>query len=103
MNASEYAQRLKNTGRNDTCPCGSGKKYKICHLPEDEAARHEEMVKAAKEREAALASASEDQSDEDKAAAAKNDKKRRDDHRRASVKATSGTDRHTNIPRRGAV
>jgi preprotein translocase subunit SecA len=24
---SEY----KNVGRNDTCPCGSGKKYKNCH------------------------------------------------------------------------
>ena len=21
----------KNIGRNDLCPCGSGKKYKICH------------------------------------------------------------------------
>src|SRR5262249_46532033 len=24
-------------GRNDPCPCGSGKKYKKCHLPLDEA------------------------------------------------------------------
>jgi hypothetical protein len=24
-------------GRNDPCPCGSGKKYKKCHLDEDEA------------------------------------------------------------------
>lgn len=23
-------------GRNDPCPCGSGKKYKKCHLPIDE-------------------------------------------------------------------
>jgi hypothetical protein len=23
-------------GRNDICWCGSGKKYKKCHLPEDE-------------------------------------------------------------------
>lgn len=23
-------------GRNDTCWCGSGKKYKKCHLPEDD-------------------------------------------------------------------
>lgn len=22
-------------GRNDACWCGSGKKYKLCHLPED--------------------------------------------------------------------
>ena len=30
--------RLAQTGRNDVCPCGSGKKYKKCHLLEDEAA-----------------------------------------------------------------
>ena len=23
---------LKNIGRNDPCPCGSGKKFKRCHL-----------------------------------------------------------------------
>jgi tetratricopeptide (TPR) repeat protein len=30
--------RLAGTGRNDACPCGSGKKYKKCHLIADEAA-----------------------------------------------------------------
>jgi tetratricopeptide (TPR) repeat protein len=30
--------RRASTGRNDPCPCGSGKKYKKCHLPEDETA-----------------------------------------------------------------
>lgn len=25
-------------GRNDPCPCGSGKKYKKCHLGRDEGA-----------------------------------------------------------------
>lgn len=30
--------RLGETGRNDPCPCGSGKKYKKCHLATDEAA-----------------------------------------------------------------
>ena len=30
--------RLAETGRNDLCPCSSGKKYKKCHLPGDEAA-----------------------------------------------------------------
>jgi len=30
--------RLSHTGRNDACPCGSGKKYKKCHLSADEAA-----------------------------------------------------------------
>ena len=25
-------QKKSKTGRNDLCPCGSGKKYKYCHL-----------------------------------------------------------------------
>jgi hypothetical protein len=37
MKESEFTDRLKNTGRNDSCPCGSGKKYKKCHLQKDEA------------------------------------------------------------------
>lgn len=28
---------MKNISRNDPCPCGSGKKYKKCHLKEDRA------------------------------------------------------------------
>jgi hypothetical protein len=28
-------------GRNDLCWCGSGKKYKKCHLPKDEANQRE--------------------------------------------------------------
>jgi len=31
-------KRLAETGRNDACPCGSQKKYKKCHLAEDQAA-----------------------------------------------------------------
>ena len=27
----ELAARFATTGRNDPCPCGSGKKYKKCH------------------------------------------------------------------------
>ena len=30
---------VMTVGRNDPCPCGSGLKYKKCHLPLDEAAR----------------------------------------------------------------
>jgi hypothetical protein len=36
-----------NLGRNDPCPCGSGKKYKQCHLAADEAKAREERAKAA--------------------------------------------------------
>ncbi len=34
----EARARLGATGRNDACPCGSGKKYKKCHLAGDEQA-----------------------------------------------------------------
>ena len=29
------ARALPRVGRNDPCPCGSGKKYKKCHMPAD--------------------------------------------------------------------
>ena len=34
-------------GRNDPCHCGSGKKYKKCHLDKDEAANRKERERAA--------------------------------------------------------
>jgi hypothetical protein len=34
---------MAKVGRNDPCPCGSGKKYKNCHLPAEEAARSEQL------------------------------------------------------------
>jgi tetratricopeptide (TPR) repeat protein len=36
--AAEAKQRLAAADRNDPCPCGSGKKYKKCHLRADEEA-----------------------------------------------------------------
>ncbi len=38
-----------NLGRNDPCHCGSGKKYKQCHLAEDEAKARAARAKAAEE------------------------------------------------------
>ncbi len=32
----EPAGPTKKPGRNEPCWCGSGEKYKKCHLPEDE-------------------------------------------------------------------
>ncbi len=32
----EEVNYMAKLGRNDSCWCGSGKKYKKCHLPEDE-------------------------------------------------------------------
>jgi tetratricopeptide (TPR) repeat protein len=38
MDIDSARTRVAETGRNDACPCGSGKKYKKCHLLEDQAA-----------------------------------------------------------------
>jgi hypothetical protein len=44
MADNDWQSRLK-TGRNDECPCGSGKKYKKCHLQADEKAKSAELAK----------------------------------------------------------
>jgi len=46
-----------NLGRNDPCHCGSGKKYKQCHLAADEAASREERAKSAENAPAPEAAA----------------------------------------------
>jgi hypothetical protein len=40
-------------GRNDPCHCGSGKKYKQCHLDKDEAAAREARAQVAEQAPAA--------------------------------------------------
>lgn len=52
---NDPAERLRSAGRNDDCPCGSGKKYKKCHLRADEEAASKALseVNAAKAKEAA--------------------------------------------------
>jgi SEC-C motif len=42
-----------NLGRNDPCHCGSGKKYKQCHLAADEAKEREARAKAVEQQPAA--------------------------------------------------
>ena len=46
---------MAKPGRNDRCPCGSGKKYKACCLTRDEAAEREELAKAQAGRESQAA------------------------------------------------
>ncbi len=36
---SDWEVRLEEVGRNEACPCGSGRKYKKCHMPEDQGKR----------------------------------------------------------------
>src|SRR4051794_9709980 len=54
-------------GRNDPCHCGSGQKYKKCHLPADDAAKSAELAAAA----AAAAAAAKAKADEEAEAAEK--------------------------------
>jgi hypothetical protein len=46
MPVTDPLERLRSAGRNDDCPCGSGKKYKKCHLREDEETASKALAKA---------------------------------------------------------
>jgi tetratricopeptide (TPR) repeat protein len=80
---------MANTGRNDPCPCGSGKKYKKCCLPKEEAAKlkahakdeaareeraaaHRAQLRQAKAEVLARLAAATDDDDEDELTAASN-------------------------------
>ncbi len=45
---------MPKIGRNDPCPCGSGKKYKHCCRVKDEAAEHQQRQARFEERQAQL-------------------------------------------------
>lgn len=53
-------------GRNDPCHCGSGQKYKKCHLAKDDAAKSAELAAAAAEAAAAQAKADAEAADKEK-------------------------------------
>jgi len=59
---------ITKLNRNDPCHCGSGKKYKVCHLKADEAAFSKEL--AAKNAAAAEAARLAAEADPEGAAAA---------------------------------
>jgi len=96
MGKDDYKIRLKHTGRNDICPCGSGKKYKKCHLEEDEASERAELASEISKRDAA-----QDRTDPGKKNENRAGRWRRG--RQEVGKARSGSDTHPSIPRRGAV
>lgn len=111
----DYEKRLSGTGRNDSCPCGSGKKYKKCHLSADLAERSAAFAaqKAEAEARAAEKAAEEEEGDdatpkgkggERKGKADKNAKVR---NAKGGKNATGGKGKEagkaTNIPRRGAI
>ncbi len=51
------SETKKSPGRNDACHCGSGKKYKNCHLDKDERAARDARAKVAEAAPAAEATA----------------------------------------------
>ena len=60
---------MSKIGRNDPCHCGSGQKYKKCHLPKDDAAKSAELAAAA----AAAAAAAQAKADAEAEAAEENE------------------------------
>lgn len=72
----------KTLGRNDPCHCGSGKKYKQCHLDADETAAREARAAAAAEAEK-NAPAPEPAKEGDKPGAKSHDKTSFHDQRRS--------------------
>lgn len=53
----------KQIGRNDLCPCGTGKKYKRCCASKDAAARSAELASQNAARAAILAAEAEESAD----------------------------------------
>jgi SEC-C motif len=105
MSDNENEVRLKTTGRNDHCPCGSGKKYKKCHLAADQGTRAA-TLKALEEEAMAKADASKDTEGEVEVDTKGADESTRSRKRRKSQpgpkgRASDGSPK--NIPRRGAV
>jgi methionyl aminopeptidase len=98
MNESEYQNRLKTTGRNDQCPCGSGKKYKKCHLDSDRALEHKALEEAAEARAAEVVDESEETNDSNKKS-----KQSIKELQKGAGKASHGVNQKANIPRRGAI
>jgi hypothetical protein len=107
MSLEESQRRLKS-GRNDACPCGSGKKYKKCHCPEDESIVHAELARLAAEKQAAAAAERDDDeaSDPEGKPAAAGPGRARPDQRTlqgGAKRDRSANPKAKNLPRRRAV
>ena len=57
-------------GRNDPCHCGSGQKYKKCHLPKDDVDRSAELAAAAATAAEAQAKLDAEEAEKDEASKA---------------------------------
>ncbi len=104
MTDADYEERLKATGRNAPCPCGSGKKYKKCHLAEDEGKRsaaRKALAEEVKARAAKKAEEEDDEAGETTTVGGMKSKQRQRAREGSKAQQTDGKPR--NIPRRGAV
>ncbi len=110
MTLEAARERHRTTGRNDECPCGSGKKYKKCHQAEDDALISKELARleevAAAELAARAAEAAE-KGDADGEVELKGDEPRKKAGQRGVAlqrgPRPSAGGKATNLPRRGAV
>jgi hypothetical protein len=100
MSSEASLERLKSTKRNDVCPCGSGRKYKKCHLAEDEAAMHEATRQASK---VASSAADEGGSSGKKKELAPSPAERSQGRQKTQAKGQGQAARPKNLPRRKAV
>lgn len=109
MSNETYSQRLKTTKRNDPCPCGSGRKYKKCHLEADEAALHAATKKAQEAAAQEAAAKAADEADDDADTGSANKKDTSAGAERPSVRqnkpgrGAGQNPRPKNLPRRKAV
>jgi hypothetical protein len=101
MSDTDYEQRMK-TGRNEPCPCGSGKKYKKCHSAADQTARSEALKAIEAEAAERAAKAAADEDDEEGAGSAKSKQTERQKKSAAGSKSATGG-KPNNIRRRGFV
>ena len=89
-----------SVGRNDPCPCGSGKKYKKCCFAKDEAQRSAELAARA---EAARAASAESTAESSKATKRTGFKGSGGKGAGAAPSRQAPATKGTNLPRRGAV
>lgn len=103
MSDDSYSERLKNTKRNDPCPCGSGRKYKKCHLEADEAAQHAATQAAKAEADAAAAASAEAAEPAATKKESAGNAERPTARENKPSRGAAGNPRPKNLPRRKAV
>lgn len=114
MSLAEAQDRHKTMGRNDVCSCGSGKKYKKCHQPEDDQLINAELRRIVDESKAKATAEAEAEAEKSKKEGAAKGKaatkvKPRGGPTRGSMSGTSSAVRSAggakaqSLPRRGAV